>query len=157
MFKWNDATTDPVTGARSTRLSTDYNANLNMAWNPDNAGQNLFEITEWMEEQWGHLRVGPVFMPASGRLSSERVIREYGKSWRIWAREMVRLGCPINTVEDYLHNVLGGHIIIEGLIPAHFTFRVRTARRNGTVWSVSLQPIDTNGCRIPWTHSILLQ
>jgi len=158
MFKWEDGTTDPVTGARATvvRLSTDYNTNLSIAWNPENAGQNLFEMTQWMEERLGQLRVGPVHFPPLHTRDIPRAIREYGKNWRIWARDMVSLGCPINTVEHYIHNVLGGHILIDGLFDAHlYTFRVRMSRRNGTVWSVSLTPIDTNGFAIPLTDPIL--
>lgn len=160
MFKWKDATTDPVTGAPATpvRLSTDANANFVMAWEPENAGSNFFEMNEWMEERFGGaLRCGPVFIPASITGASQRAIKEYGKRWRTWAREMVSLGCPINTVEHYIHNVMGGYIIIEGLTPEHYKFRVRTSRRNGTVWSVSLTPIDTNGYTIPWTDPILTQ
>jgi len=167
MFKWNDATTDPVTGARSrlVRLSTDYNVNLVIAWNPENAGQNLFEMNEWMEEHlaprtFPDRRLGPGYMPPMYIRDIPLAIREYGKSWRIWAREMVRLGCPINTVEHYIRNVLGGYIridrLIDRLFDAHlYTFRVRMSRRNGTVWSVSLTPIDTNGFAIPLTDPIL--
>jgi hypothetical protein len=159
MFKWEDATTDPVTGARATvvRLSTDVNANLNMAWIPENAGQNLFEMNEWAEANPTRPDL-PVYFTPSLTGASERAVREYSIRWRVWAREMVRLGCPINTVEHYINNVLGGYILIEGLFRAHnYTFRVRTSRRGGTVWSVRLTPIDTNGFSIPWTHSILIQ
>jgi len=99
----------------------------------------------------------PIFYPSTAVEATQRAIREYGKSWRIWARAMVSLGCPINTVEHYIDNVLGGYIRIEGLFPEHYTFRVRMSRRNDTIWSVGLTPIDTNGYVIPWTHSILTQ
>jgi hypothetical protein len=164
MFKWEDATTDPVTGARARRVVNTYPHHAPLAgqilstdgWFPENAGQNLFEMTQWMERELGRLRVGPIHIPPLHPRDIPRAIRCYGKLWRIWARDMVSLGCPINMVEHYIHNVLGGYILIEGLFDAHlYTFRVRMARRNDTVWSVSLSPIDTNGYAIPLNNPIL--
>ena len=126
-----------------------------MPWLPENAVNILMEMDEWAEANPTRPDL-PVYIPPRLTGAIPRAIREYGKSWRIWAREMVRLGCPINTVEHYINNVLGGYILIEGLFPArHYTFRVRTSRRNDTVWSVSLAPIDTNGYAILLNDPIL--
>ena len=163
MFKWYDATTDPVTGDRPPSASIYGNwasSSIYMAWIPEggNAGRNLFEMNEWMETNSNLSPPAlPVIVPTTNTHAIQRNIREYGKRWRIWAREMVRLGCPINMVEHYIQNVLGGWIRREGSTPVNYEFRVRLSRRNGTVWSVTLQPRDTNGYAIPWNDPILLQ